>query len=338
MNQIRAYAATQARGALEPFAYDPGELGPEEVEIQVTHCGICHSDLSMLDNEWGMSAYPFVPGHEAAGTVTALGKHAKGLKIRQRVGVGWSASSCLACPQCIAGNHNLCATAQGTIVGRHGGFANRLRVQWVWARPLPDGLELEKAGPLLCGGVTVFTPLLAYDIPPTARVGVIGIGGLGHMALQFANKWGCEVHAFTTSDSKEAEARKLGAHFVHNTKNADALKKIAGRLDLIISTINVPIDVPGLLATLAPQGRLHVVGAMLEPMKVPAFDLIFGQKSISGSPTGSPSALDAMLAFSARHGVAPVTETFPMSKVNDAMEHLRAGKARYRIVLVNDIA
>jgi uncharacterized zinc-type alcohol dehydrogenase-like protein len=338
MSQIRAYAATHAKGALEPFAYDPGELGPEEVEIQVTHCGVCHSDLSMLDNEWGMSAYPFVPGHEAVGTVVALGEGAKGLKLGQRVGVGWSALSCLACPQCISGRHNLCATAQGTIVGRHGGFANRLRVQWVWARPLPEGLDLEKTGPLLCGGVTVFTPLLAYDLPPTARVGVIGIGGLGHMALQFANKWGCEVHAFTTSDSKEAEARKLGAHFVHNTKNADALKKLAGRLDLIISTINVPIDVPGLLGTLAPLGRLHVVGANLEPMKVSAFDLIFGQKSIAGSPTGSPSAMDAMLAFSARHGIAPVTETFPMSKVNDALEHLRSGKARYRIVLVNDLA
>ncbi|WP_367872625.1 NAD(P)-dependent alcohol dehydrogenase [Luteolibacter sp. Populi] len=338
MSQIHAYAATSSKGQLEPFSYDPGELGPEEVEIQVTHCGICHSDLSMLDNDWGMSKYPFVPGHEAVGTVVALGEHAKGLKIGQLVGVGWTAFSCLSCPQCIAGDHNLCATNQGTIVGRHGGFADRLRVQWIWARPLPEGVDPAKAGPLLCGGVTVFTPLLAYDLPPTARVGVIGIGGLGHMALQFANKWGCEVHAFTTSDSKEAEARKLGAHFVHNTKNPDALKKIAGSLDLIISTINVPIDLPGLLDTLAPHGRLHLVGAVLEPLPLPALSLIFGQKSITGSPTGSPSALDLMLSFSARHGIAPVTETFPMSKVNDALEHLRSGKARYRIVLENDIA
>jgi uncharacterized zinc-type alcohol dehydrogenase-like protein len=338
MPQFHAYAATSPKGLLEPFSFEAGELGPEEVEIKVTHCGICHSDLSMLDNEWGMSAYPFVPGHEVTGTIVALGEQAKGLKIGQRVGVGWSAFSCLSCPQCVAGDHNLCATTQGTIVGRHGGFADRLRVQWVWARPLPDKLELEKTGPLLCGGVTVFAPLFVHNILPTARVGVIGIGGLGHMALQFANKWGCEVHAFTTSDSKEAEAKKLGAHFVHNTKNADALKKLAGSLDLIISTINVPIDVPGLLGALAPEGRLHVVGAMLEPMSVPALGLIFGQKSISGSPTGSPNTLDAMLDFSARHGVAPVIETFPMSKVNEALEHLRSGKARYRIVLTNDLA
>jgi uncharacterized zinc-type alcohol dehydrogenase-like protein len=158
------------------------------------------------------------------------------------------------------------------------------------------------------------------------------------MALQFANKWGCEVHAFTTSDSKEAEAHKLGAHVVHNTKRSSELKSIAGSLDLIISTINAPLDVPGLLGTLAPKGILHVVGAVLEPLAVPAFGLITGEKSVSGSPTGSPSALDQMLAFSARHSIAPIVEQFPMSRVNDALEHLRSGKARYRIVLTNDLA
>lgn len=337
MSTIKAYAATSAKGPLAPFEYEPGPLGDEDIEIAVSHCGICHSDLSMLDNEWGMSKFPFVPGHEAVGTIVALGEHAKGLKMGQRVGIGWSAYSCLSCPQCLAGSHNLCATTQGTIVGRHGGFADRLRCQWTWARPLPEALDSSKTGPLLCGGITVFTPFLEFDIPSTARVGIIGIGGLGHMALQFASKWGCETHAFTTSDSKEAEARRLGAHFVHNTKQSGALKKLAGSLDLIISTINVPLDVPGLLGTLAPKGRLHVVGAVLKPMEVPAFGLIFAQKSISGSPTGSPTAIDRMLDFSARHSIAPVTEHFPMSKVNDALEHLRSGKARYRIVLENDL-
>lgn len=338
MSDFHAYAATSAKGILEPFTFDPGELGTEEVEIKVSHCGICHSDLSMLNNDWGMSSYPFVPGHEVAGTVVAVGENAKGLKVGQRVGVGWSAFSCLSCRECLSGDHNLCAQSQGTIVGRHGGFADRIRVQWTWARPLPEALSSEKTGPLLCGGVTVFTPFLEFDIPPTARVGVIGIGGLGHMALQFANKWGCEVHAFTTSDSKTEEARQLGAHYVHNTKQPDALKKLAGKLDLIISTINAPLDVPGLLGTLAPKGRLHVVGAVLKPLEVGAFDLITGQKSISGSPTGSPTAIDKMLDFTARHSIAPIIETFPMSKVNDALEHLRSGKARYRIVLVNDHA
>jgi alcohol/geraniol dehydrogenase (NADP+) len=330
------YAATDAKGTLKPFEFDLGELGPEEVEIKVTHCGICHSDLSMLDNEWGMSKYPFVPGHEAVGTVLAMGHEAKGLEIGQRVGIGWSAYSCLSCHECLSGDHNLCAHNQGTIVGRYGGFADRLRAQWAWVRPLPDALDLATTGPLLCGGITVFAPFLLHKIPSTARVGVIGIGGLGHMALQFANKWGCEVHAFTTSDNKEAEAKKLGAHYVHNTKRDGVLAKLAGSLDLIVSTINAPLDIPGVLGALAPNGRLHVVGAILEPMAIPAFGLISGQKSVSGSPTGSPSAISTMLEFSARHSVAPVTETFPMSKVNEALEHLRSGKARYRIVLIND--
>lgn len=338
MQEFKAYAASRPKGPLEPFSFDPGPLGPEEVEIQVTHCGLCHSDISMLDNEWGMSQYPFVPGHEVTGTVVALGEAAKGLKMGQRVGLGWWAHSCLACHECLSGNQNLCATAQGTIVGRHGGFANRVRAQWTWVRPLPDALDMEKTGPLLCGGTTVFAPLLIHHVPPTARVAVIGIGGLGHMALQFANKWGCEVHAFTTSESKEAEARRLGAHYVHNTRQEGALKKLAGSLDLIISTINAPLDVAALLDTLAPNGHLHNVGAVLKPFEVPAFSLILGQKSVSGSPTGSPTAIDYMLAFSARHSIAPITEAFPLSKADEAIERLRSGKARYRIVLINDFA
>ena len=337
MQEFNAYAASRAKGPLEPFSFDPGPLGPEEVEIKVSHCGLCHSDLSMLDNDWGMSKYPFVPGHEVAGTVVALGEGAKGLKIGQRVGLGWFAHSCLACHECLSGDQHLCVDAQGTIVGRHGGFADRVRAQWTWVRPLPDAVDLAKVGPLLCGGITVFSPFLIYNVPSTARVGIVGIGGLGHMALQFANKWGCEVHAFTTSDSKEAEARQLGAHYVHNIKPDGALKKLARSLDLIISTTNASLDDAAFLDTLAPKGRFHDVGAVLKPLEVPAFSLILGQKSVSGSPTGSPTAIDHMLAFSARHSVAPVVESFPMSKVNDALEHLRSGKARYRIVLVNDI-
>lgn len=336
MTTFNAYAATKAHGELQPFSFNPGEIGPEEVEIKVSHCGLCHSDLSMLDNEWGMSQYPFVPGHEVTGTVVALGQGAKGLKIGQRVGLGWTAHSCLHCHECLSGQQHLCATGQGTIVGRHGGFADRVRAQWTWVRPLPDALDLAKVGPLLCGGITVFAPLLLHNLPSTGRVGIIGIGGLGHMALQFANKWGCEVHAFTTSDSKEAEARQLGAHYVHNTKQDGALKKLPRSLDLIISTINAPQDVPAFLETLAPNGSFHNVGAVLKPLEVPAFSLISGQKSVSGSPTGSPTAIDSMLAFSARHSVAPVVEYFPMSKANDALERLRSGKARYRIVLIND--
>jgi len=338
MSTFHAYAAPAAGAPLQPFTFDPGPIGSEEVEIKVSHCGICHSDLSMLDNEWGMTQYPFVPGHEAVGTIVALGTEAKGLEIGQRVGLGWYAHSCLSCHQCISGDQHLCPNGQGTIIGRHGAFADRVRAQWPWVRPLPAALDPAKTGPLLCGGITVFNPLVLHNIPGNARIGVIGIGGLGHMALQFANKWGCEVHAFTTSDNKEAEARTLGAHAVHNTKREGALSEISGALDLIISTINVPLDVPALLGTLVPKGILHVVGAATKPLEVPVFPLLAGQKSLSGSPTGSPSAIDDMLTFSARHSIAPITEMFPISKINEAFAHLRSGKARYRIVLVNDFS
>src|SRR5262245_14726088 len=226
MTTFNTYAATKPHGELQPISFEAQEIGPEEVEIHVSHCGLCHSDLSMLDNEWGMSQYPFVPGHEVTGTVVALGEGAKGLKIGQRVGLGWYAHSCLACHECLSGEQHLCATAQGTIVGRHGGFADRVRAQWPWVRPLSDALDMAKVGPLLCGGITVFAPLLIHHTPSTARVGIIGIGGLGHMALQFANKWGCEVHAFTTSDSKGEEASRLGAHYVHKNKQDCAVKRI----------------------------------------------------------------------------------------------------------------
>jgi uncharacterized zinc-type alcohol dehydrogenase-like protein len=338
MSMIRAWAAQKAGGKLEPFEYDPGPLGVEEVEIAVDHCGICHSDLSLLDNEWGMTRYPFVPGHEATGRVVAMGAQAKGVSLGQRVGLGWNSHSCLHCRQCLKGAHNLCENLQPTLLGRHGAFADRVRAHWVWTMPLPDGLDARECGPLLCGGITVFAPLRELNISPTARVGVVGIGGLGHMALKFCKAWGCEVTAFTSSDSKAEEARAFGAHRVVSSRDSEAIGKLAGTLDLIIDTVNVSLDWNALLAALAPNGRLHVVGAVVEPIPVPVFTLLMGQKSVSGSPTGSRGAIDSMLNFAARHQLLPQTEHFPMSQVNQAMDHLRAGKARYRIVLDADFS
>jgi uncharacterized zinc-type alcohol dehydrogenase-like protein len=335
---VKAFAALSRKAPLQSFSFDPGPLGDEQVEVKVDYCGICHSDLSMIDNDWEQSSYPLVPGHEATGTVVAAGPNVKGLKIGQRVGVGWFSGSCMACPQCLSGNQNLCATAESTIVNRHGGFADRVRCQWLWATPLPDKLEARTSGPLFCGGITVFSPIVKCGVRPTDRVGVIGIGGLGHMAVQFLAKWGCEVTAFTSSDSKREEALGLGAHQVVNSRDAAQLKRIAGSLDFIISTVNVALPWDAIIGSLAPNGRLHLVGAVLEPIPVSAFSLIGGQKAISGSPLGSPATVAKMLEFSARHKIAPTVEVFPMSQVNAALEHLRAGKARYRVVLQNDFA
>ncbi len=334
---IRAYAATESGGNLKSFEFDPGSLQADEVEIAVETCGLCHSDLSMLDNEWGMTTYPFVPGHEVIGKVAAVGTAVTRVKVGDSVGLGWYAGSCMTCPQCMAGNHHLCTSGEQTIVGRHGGFADKVRCREAWAIPLPAGLDAAKAGPLFCGGITVFNPIMEFGVKPTDRVGVIGIGGLGHFALQFLNKWGCEVTAFTSTAAKADAARSMGAHHVVNSRDEAQLDGIAGTLDFIISTVNVSLAWDKYLAALAPKGRLHVVGVVLEPLPVSAFGLIGGQKSLSGSPLGSPETTRKMLEFCARHGIGAITTSFPLSKVNEALDHLRAGKARYRIVLENDL-
>ena len=334
---IQAYAAMAAKQALQPFEYTPGPLGEGQVEIAVESCGICHSDLSMLDNEWGMTSYPFVPGHEVVGRIVAVDDHAKRHKLGDRVGLGWYSSSCGSCACCLSGSQNLCALAGGTIVGRHGGFASRVRAHWTWVSPLPEALEAASAGPLFCGGITVFNPIVQCGVQPTDRVAVIGIGGLGHLALKFLRAWGCEVTAFTSSGPKRQEALSLGAHQTLDSRDSSELAKAAGSFDFILNTTNVGLDWNSYIAALKPKGRLHTVGAVLEPMAIAAFPLIMGQRSVSGSPLGSPATVDTMLEFCARHRIAPVTESFPLSRVNDALDHLRSGKARYRVVLTNDL-
>ncbi len=334
---IRAYAATTAKAALEPFEFDPGDLRPGQIEIAVESCGICHSDLSMIDGEWGNSTYPLVPGHEVVGRIVALGEHVPAsVTVGQRVGLGWFSESCMACDHCLHGDHNLCQTVEQTIVARPGGFAERVRCHWAWATPLPETLDHAKAGPLFCGGITVFNPIVQLGIKPTDRVGVIGVGGLGHLALQFLDKWGCEVTAFSSNPAKTDELHALGADDIVNSRDSAALAHVAGKFDFLLSTVNVPLDWNAYLGALAPRGRLHLVGAVLEPVPVPAFSLILAQRSVSGTPLGSPATTRDMVEFCARHGIAPVTETFPMSRVNDALQHLRDGKARYRIVLQAD--
>ena len=330
---IKAYATTKAGGKLEPFEYEPGLLRRNQVEIEVETCGICYSDVSMIENEWGFSQFPLVPGHEVIGTISQVGESVTNLKAGQRVGLGWHSGYCLTCPSCLAGNHNLCAEHEATIGGRYGGFADRVRAQASSVVPLPEGLDAQSAGPLFCGGITVFGPLLQFAVKPTDYVGVIGIGGLGHMALKFLNAWGCHVTAFTSSEAKQSEALELGAHRAINSRKPEELEALAGQFDFIISTVNVKLDWNSYLGTIRPTGRLHFVGASLEPLDLAVFPLIVGQRSVSGSPVGSPGAIATMLDFAARHKIAPVIETFPMNKVNDALEHLKSGKARYRVVL-----
>ena len=334
----KKYKAWIAKGAEQPMVLETVDLGPleaEDVEVAVEHCGLCHSDLSVFNNEWGISQFPATLGHEAIGRITALGPSTKGLNVGQRVGVGWFLGSDMHCRQCMSGNHHLCPQAQPTIIGHRGGFASHMRAHWAWVFPLPEKLNFADAGPLLCGGITVFSPLMMHA-KPTDRVGIIGIGGLGHMAVKFAAAYGCEVTAFTSSERTFDDAKRFGANHVVTSKDSAAIKKLAGSFDLLISTVNVKLDWDAMIGTLAPNGRLHVVGAVLEPIPVAAFSLIMQQRSVSGSPGGSPVAIATMLDFASRHNIAPQTEHFPMSKINEAFARLESGKARYRIVLDAD--
>jgi len=333
--KVSGYAANGPNEKLEPFSYEMGELGAEQVDVKILNCGICHSDLSMVNNDWGMTTYPIVPGHEVIGEVVAAGNAVKSIKVGDKVGVGWFSGSCMSCHECMDGSHHLCSSAEFTIGGRHGGFADYIRSHWAWTIPLPEGINLEKAGPLLCGGITVFNPILIAGVKATDKVGVIGIGGLGHMALKFLNKWGCEVIAFSSNPDKKESILEMGATKVVDSTNPDELAEIAGSLNFILNTTNVTLDWNSYLVALAPKGKFHNVGAVLEPMAIPAFTLLTGEKSVSGSPLGSPALTRTMLEFCVRHEIYPITEEFPMKQVNEAIAHLESGKARYRIVLKN---
>ncbi|MFT6105995.1 MAG: putative zinc-type alcohol dehydrogenase-like protein [Rickettsiales bacterium] len=330
---IKAYAAYNQGEELKPFEYDPGELSANQVEIDVHYCGICHSDISMIDNDWGLTQYPIVAGHEVSGKISAIGKDVKSFKIGDNVGLGWHKEYCGNCPSCDSGDNNLCGSAQGTIIANHGGFADKVRAHAKSVVKIPDGVDLDSVGPLFCGGVTVFNPLVQFDIKPYHKVAVIGIGGLGHMALKFLNAWGCEVTAFTSSENKKTEALELGAHRTVDSKNVQEIEKNAGKFDMIISTVNVKLDWNLYLSTLKAKGRLHFVGASLEPLDIGVFNLISAQRSISGSPVGSPETIAKMLDFAKLHKIKPKIEVFKMSEINQAIDKLRNNDVHYRAVL-----
>jgi uncharacterized zinc-type alcohol dehydrogenase-like protein len=335
MPEIRGYATHAAGAELLAYRYEVGALGAGEVDISISHCGICRSDLHLIDNDWQVSKFPFVPGHEIVGTVEAVGAAVENLKPGQRVGVGWQAGSCGQCAWCRRGKENLCPQAQPTCVQRNGGFADAVRVPARFVVPIPEALDSENAAPLLCAGITVYTPLRTYGISPASRVGVVGIGGLGHLALQFARIFGAEVTAFSTSPGKEEEARAMGAHHFCNTRESKVMKALAGSLDLIISTVNADQDWSAFLSALRPEGVLCLVGAPARPLQVPGSLLIVSARALSGSNTGSPLALAEMLDVAARHGVKTQTERFPMTRVNEAVAKVRKGGVRYRAVLAN---
>jgi uncharacterized zinc-type alcohol dehydrogenase-like protein len=335
MSEIHGLAVHAAGAQLLAYKYDAGELKSNEVEVRISHCGVCHSDIALIDNDWGISKYPFIPGHEIVGTVTNVGAAVTDRKVGERVGVGWQSDSCGICEWCRQGDEHLCAKSQPTCIGRNGGYADSIRVNSRFAIPVPKVLDSENVAPLLCGGVTVYSPLRNHGVRPSSRVGIIGIGGLGHMGIQFANAFGAEVTAFSTSKDKAEEAKTLGAHHFVNTRDTEALKKVAGSFDLLLSTVSADQDWQGYVNALRPKGTLCIVGIPPSPLQVLVPSLLSGQKAISSSPSGSPRDLHEMLDIAARHNIKAITERFPMAKANDAIAKVKKNQIRYRAVLAN---
>ncbi|GAA6139084.1 NAD(P)-dependent alcohol dehydrogenase [Arenicella sp. 4NH20-0111] len=330
---IRSLAVDGPNKPLKPMEFDPGVLPDNQVEIEVQYCGVCHSDLSMMDNEWGASRYPLVPGHEVVGKVVKTGSMVRSLQAGDSVGLGWHSDYCEQCTYCHSGEHNLCSASQPTIIGRHGGFADRVRASETAVVPLPPGIDLKSAGPLFCGGITVYNPIVQFQIKPTDKVAVIGIGGLGHLALQFLSAWGCDVTAFSSNPDKAEQAKALGASHILDSTDIKQLDSARDKFDFIICTVNVELNWTGYLNTLAPKGRLHFVGVIPTPIAISVGSMLGKQLQISASPVGSPATISEMLNFAVRHDIKPMVEVFPFDQANAAIEKLRAGRVRYRAVL-----
>jgi len=332
---ISAWATAKARAGLEPFCYQGSALAPMDVELNISHCGICHSDLHLINDDWHVSRYPLVPGHEIIGTVAALGSGVRHLKPGQRVGVGWQRSACGECEYCRRGEDNLCARSEATCVGHHGGFAERIVADSRFAFPIPAALDSAQAAPLLCAGVTVFSPLRRDGVGLGKRVGVLGIGGLGHLALQFAAALGADVTALSSTAAKEQDARQFGATDFLDVSASGALQRAKRSLDFILVTVNVDLPWGEYLGMLKPNGTLCFVGVPPGDMQIPVGALIGGQKTLAGSAIGGRVMMKDMLEFAAQHRVAPRIETLPMHDVNRAVAQVAANQARYRMVLEN---
>ncbi|MGW4523892.1 NAD(P)-dependent alcohol dehydrogenase [Amycolatopsis sp. NPDC004378] len=335
--KVQAYAAHEAGGPLRPYEYEAGPLGPGEVDVRVTHGGICHTDLGMIDDEWGISRFPVVAGHEAVGVVEAVGDAVDQdvVAVGQRVGVGATAGSCFRCEWCVAGRTNLCPRKDDTVLrGDRGGFAGHVRASdWRHVHPIPDALRSEHAAPLLCAGTTVFSPLLDNDVRPTDRVAVVGIGGLGHLAVQFLAKWGCAVTAISTTPAKRADAERFGATGFLASGEPGALRDAAGSFDFVLSTVSADLPWDDYLGLLRPAGKLCVVGVPKRPVAFSPLSLLPGAKTIVGGIVGTAVQTRQMIAFAARHGIRPEVETFPVTDFDAAIDRVRQGRARYRAVV-----
>jgi D-arabinose 1-dehydrogenase-like Zn-dependent alcohol dehydrogenase len=344
-DQINAWACPGKGEKIAPFTYNARPLSEDDVEVQISHCGICYSDIHVINSEWGPSNYPVVTGHEIVGTVTAAGPKVSNFKVGDRVGVGCLVNACLknSCEFCASKKDVFCPERVMTYNDKwadneksYGGYAEAIRLNSRLVFNIPEALPSEYAAPLMCAGVSVFAPMLRYGVQPGDTVGITGIGGLGHLALQYANKLGAEVYALSRSEEKRQECLDLGATHYVNTSDPEQVKDLKNKLKFLIvanNNANVPWDLYVNLIKI--EGRMVVLGVPEASSAIYTGDIVRKSISITGSFVGSIHEIQQTLEFSAKHSIHPLINEFSMSQVNEAVQHVKDGKVRFRAVLKN---
>lgn len=336
------WAARDSSGVLSPFNFSRRETGEKDVAFKVLYCGICHTDLHMMKNEWGNSIYPLVPGHELAGIVTEVGSKVEKFKVGDKVGVGYMVDSCRSCENCAEDLENYCPQQTVTCGAKYrdgtvtyGGYSDSMVADEHFVIRIPDSLPLDVAGPLLCAGVTVYSPLRHFQLDkPGMNIGVVGLGGLGHMAVKFAKAFGANVTVISTSPSKEKEAiEHLGADSFLVSRDPDQMQAAMGTLNGIIDTVSASHPILPLIGLLKSNGKLVMVGGVAKPLELPVFSLLGGRKLVAGSLIGGIKETQEMIDFAAEHNVKPDIEVVPIDYVNTAMERLEKADVKYRFVI-----
>jgi uncharacterized zinc-type alcohol dehydrogenase-like protein len=336
VSKIKGYGIHARGQKLEPINYDPPQLGEEDVRVSVTHCGICHTDIQAMDEFYDIEYhYPFVPGHEIVGIVSELGSLVLDRKVGDRVGIGWQGRSCTECEYCLEGEEQLCRDiVDGASWYPYGGFSSSVVVDHRFAHLLPEAMPSETAAVMMCAGISVYTPLRTYLTESPQKLAILGVGGLGHLAIQFAHALGYEVTVISTSPEKRAQAKAFGADDFFIASDTAEFHKHIFYFDLILCTATGNVDWNLLLNIPKKNGRIVLVS--FPEMKMNPTDLVAHNLSITGSFIGNRAMMDEMLAFAHANAIKPMVELMPMSQVNEAIQRLRDNQARYRIVLVND--
>lgn len=342
MIATKSYAAQSAGETLAPFDFERRDPGPHDVEIDILYCGVCHTDIHFINNDWGISMYPMVPGHEIVGRVVSVGDHVKKLKPGDTAGVGCLVDSCRECENCDDGLEQHCLNGavytysayekDGTTLTQ-GGYSSKIVVDERFVLKIPENLPADSAAPLLCAGITTYSPLKKWNVGKGHKLAVVGLGGLGHMAVKFGVSFGADVTVLSTHEGKRGDAEKLGAHDFIVTTDEDQAKKVAGKFDVILDTLSAPHDYNLYLSFLKTGGTLICVGLPVEPMNVPAFNIVFTRKCIAGSLIGGLPETQEMLDYCAEKNITADVEVIPIQEINDAYKRMLASDVKYRFVI-----